>query len=93
MSMFRIGQSRLLSTILMALKKWWTSRKGYCDNMTTIMIIVEFIVIFALSILLVEFMRLYRKAQDTSSELQLDNISLTWENERLKEQIEWLENR
>lgn len=61
--------------------------------MTTIMIIVEFIVIFALSILLVEFMRLYRKAQDTSSELQLDNINLTWENERLKEQIEWLENR
>lgn len=61
--------------------------------MTTIMIIVEFIVIFALSILLVEFMRLYRKAQDTSSELQLDNISLIWENERLKEQIKWLENR
>lgn len=61
--------------------------------MTTIMIIVEFIVIFALSILLVEFMRLYRKAQDTSSELQLDNISLTWENERLKEQIKYLNKK
>lgn len=61
--------------------------------MAMLIVIVEFIVIFALSILLVEFMRLYRKAQDTSSELQLDNISLIWENERLKEQIKWLENR
>ena len=61
--------------------------------MAMLIVIVEFIVIFALSILLVEFMRLYRKAQDTSSELQLDNISLNWENERLKEQIKWLENR
>ena len=46
--------------------------------MAMLIVIVEFIVIFALSILLVEFMRLYRKAQDTSSELQLDNISLIW---------------
>lgn len=61
--------------------------------MAMLIAIVEFIVIFALSILLVEFVRLYRKAQDTSSELQLDNLSLTWENERLKEQIKWLENR
>ena len=61
--------------------------------MAMLMIIVEFIVIFALSILLVEFMRLYRKAQDTSSELQLDNISLTWENERLKEQIKYLNKK
>ena len=61
--------------------------------MAMLIVIVEFIVIFALSIILVEFMRLYIKAQDTSSELQLDNISLIWENERLKEQIKWLENR
>ena len=61
--------------------------------MTTIMIITELIVILALSILLIEFIQLCRKAQDTIGELQIDNMSLTWENVRLKERIEWLEKQ